>query len=72
MKHDQRNCENSVPCFDCERKVKTYQVIWTESMRVNVRAASEEEARDIVLNCEHDESQVSSELDSPPEAYEIK
>ncbi len=52
--------------------MKTYNVVWTERMSVNVKANSYQEAREMVLNCEHDESQVSAELDSSPEAYEIK
>lgn len=44
-------------------------VIWTEKMSVEVEAESEEEAREIVLNCEHNEVGVSAELDSQPEAF---
>lgn len=51
---------------------KIYNVIWTERMSVNVQAKNEAQAREKVLNCEHDESEVSSELDSQPEAYEVK
>lgn len=50
--------------------MKTYNVIWTERMSVNVQAKNEQEAREKVLNSEHDYSQVSAEIDSQPEAIE--
>lgn len=52
--------------------MKTFNVVWSERMSVNVEAENEQEAREKVLNCEHDEAQVASELDMQPEAYEIK
>ena len=48
-----------------------YNVVWSERMSIEVEAKNEKEAREIVLNCEHDESQVSSELDMQPEVYKI-
>ena len=50
----------------------TYNVVWSERMSVNVEAKNEQEAIEMVLNCEHDESQVASELDIQPRAYEVK
>lgn len=51
--------------------MKTYNVIWTERMSVNIEAENEEQAVDKVWNCEHDENGVSSEIDGGIEAYEI-
>ncbi len=52
--------------------MKKYIVRWDERHSVEVEAESEQEAEDIVRNCEHDESAVSAELNGSPEAYEVK
>ena len=51
--------------------MKTYNVVWSERMSINVQAENEQKAREKILNCEHDESQVSSEIDSQPEAFDM-
>ena len=51
--------------------MKLYNVVWEERMSVNVQAKSEEEAIEMVHNCEYDEAGVSSEISTPPEAFEM-
>jgi len=51
--------------------MKTYNVVWEEKMSVNVEAKSELEAINMILNCEYDESQTSSEISGSPEAFKI-
>jgi len=51
--------------------MKTFNVIWLEKKSVNVKAKDRQEAERIVLDCEHEESDVSAELDCSPEAYEV-
>jgi hypothetical protein len=52
--------------------MKLYNVVWEERMSVNVIAKSEEEAVEMVHQCEYDEGQVSAEISTPPEAYEME
>jgi len=51
--------------------MKTYNVIWTEQLSVNIEAISEEEAVRKVYDCEYDENNLSSEISSSPEAYHL-
>lgn len=51
--------------------MKTYNVIWTERFSVNVEAKNEALAEGMIHNCNYDESNVSSEIDSMPVAYLI-
>lgn len=51
--------------------MKIYQVIWTEKHSVNVKAESKEQATNLIMNSSYDEMSVSSEIDMPPEAYEV-
>lgn len=53
-------------------KQKTYNVIWTEKLSIQIQANSEQEAVEKVHDCEYDNNQISTEIDSTPEAYEIK
>lgn len=50
-------------------ELKTYNVVWTERMSVNIEEKSENEAVDKVWNSEYDENGVSSEMDSSIVAY---
>ncbi len=54
-----------------ETNIMKYNVVWTERMSVEVEANDEQEACRIVLDCEHDEAGVSSEIDTSPEAYRV-
>ena len=53
------------------KKLKTFNVVWNEKMSVNIEATSREEAEEMAWNCEYDENEVSSEMDSAMEAYEM-
>ena len=52
--------------------MKIFNVRWEEAFSVNVQAKSEEEAIEMVLNCEYDEGGVSGELSVQPEAFEME
>lgn len=72
-KNDKKQVKKLIKVLDKRiAKKKTYNVIWSERMSVNVRARNAQEAREIVLNCQYNEQEVSSELDNQPEAYLIK
>jgi hypothetical protein len=51
--------------------MKTFNVVWTERMSVNIEAETADEAVDKAWNSEYDENGVSSEMDGSIEAYEI-
>lgn len=50
---------------------KTYSVVWEERLSVNVEAKNEEEAIQMVHNCDYDENGVASEISGMPEAFVI-
>ena len=53
------------------KKQKLYTVYWSERKCIALTARSKEDAREKVLNCQYEEDQVSAELDSNVEAYEV-
>lgn len=55
-----------------ENKLKRFNVIWTERMSVEIQAETADEAVDKAWNSEYDENNLSSEIDSSMEAYEIR
>ena len=51
--------------------MKLYNVVWEERMSVNVQADSEEEAIEQVMTQDR-YNEASSEISTPPEAYEME
>jgi len=52
-------------------KKKVYNVIWEEELSVNVEAENEEEAVEMIHECNYDENGVASEITLPPRAYHL-
>ena len=50
---------------------KTFEVIWSERMSVNVEAETKEEAEQMIHDSDYQDDQVGSEIDSQPEAFEL-
>lgn len=52
--------------------MKIFNVVWEERMSINVQAETEENAIEMVHECNYDEQQISSEISGMPEAIEIE
>lgn len=65
-KHDPRTCENSVPCFDCEKVTKQFSITST----IHIEAESRE-AADAILNDEGKNKEIAYDLLANAEIDEL-